>query len=160
MASKSCRKCSHLKPLTEFSRQTGTRDGLRTWCRACVVQSSKSWRLNNVHRHNDHHRVSRLRKLGVTVDINQVSVLRVEQANKCAICGKPETSMRHGQVSALSMDHCHKTKKLRGLLCRRCNTGIANFDDDIARLQSAMNYLLQHQIGVDDTVCSLQSLPT
>lgn len=29
----------------------------------------------------------------------------------------------------LVVDHCHKTKKVRGLLCRKCNTMLHVFDN-------------------------------
>lgn len=56
----------------------------------------------------------------------------------CEICGEPPG--RDG-CSRLSIDHCHATKKIRGMLCGRCNTGIGIFAEDVDRLESAARYL-------------------
>jgi hypothetical protein len=58
-----------------------------------------------------------------------------KQNNKCAICGKPQFKKR------LSIDHNHKTDKIRGLLCNNCNILIGFAKDDIEILKEAINYL-------------------
>jgi hypothetical protein len=65
------------------------------------------------------------------------------QGGVCAICGKPETAqdVNSGTNRRLSVDHCHKTNEVRGLLCSKCNTGLGLFKDDITSLRSAINYL-------------------
>ena len=55
------------------------------------------------------------------------------QNNKCAICDK--------EMKVINIDHCHETKKVRGLLCTACNTGIGKLKDDITILESAIKYL-------------------
>lgn len=60
-----------------------------------------------------------------------VEMLR-NQKELCKICGlyKP-----------LHVDHCHKTKRVRGLLCGNCNRGLGSFKDDVELLKSAIIYL-------------------
>ena len=53
--------------------------------------------------------------------------------NKCAICGKEEVK--------LVIDHNHKTKKIRGLLCEKCNTGLGFFYDNPELFKKAEEYL-------------------
>jgi hypothetical protein len=65
------------------------------------------------------------------------------QENKCGLCNKEETCKdpKHDRVRRLSIDHCHKTGKVRALLCHSCNTGIGKFKDDINLLNLAIAYL-------------------
>lgn len=50
----------------------------------------------------------------------------------CACCGATER---------LVLDHCHKTGKVRGVLCRACNLALGYVDDDPARLRALIDYL-------------------
>lgn len=64
------------------------------------------------------------------------------QGGVCAICGGEEVAIsKHGNRQRLSVDHCHETGQLRGLLCMKCNTAIGKFDDDCGKLESAIDYL-------------------
>lgn len=63
------------------------------------------------------------------------------QSGGCAICGAPEP---HGNGS-FHVDHCHHSKKIRGLLCNGCNRGIGYLGDSVERLQLAIRYLARHQ---------------
>lgn len=68
----------------------------------------------------------------------------VAQGGVCAICGQPETSMLHGKVKPLSVDHSHKTGKIRELLCHHCNHLLGHAKDDRDILLKAAAYLEQH----------------
>lgn len=59
-----------------------------------------------------------------------------DQDGKCLICGKPFT-----KPSDACVDHNHKTKKIRGLLCGKCNRGLGMFDDDQKIMKKAIKYL-------------------
>lgn len=62
-----------------------------------------------------------------------------EQGGGCAICGSP-TPRRKGR-GHLSVDHCHKTGVVRGVLCDPCNNGLGRFQDDPNLLRKAIEYL-------------------
>jgi len=64
-----------------------------------------------------------------------------EQEHKCAICSTSDADLD----KLLSVDHCHTTGKVRGLLCNNCNLALGNFKDKIENLKSAINYLKQEQ---------------
>ena len=69
-----------------------------------------------------------------------------EQQGVCAICGKPETELHQtGVPLSLSVDHDHKTNKVRGLLCRKCNLMIANADENYVTLINAVYYLEKYR---------------
>jgi hypothetical protein len=64
------------------------------------------------------------------------------QKGCCAICDKHHTEHRR----ALSVDHCHTTGKVRGLLCDECNHMLGKVKDNITILKNAIKYLKQHGI--------------
>jgi hypothetical protein len=65
------------------------------------------------------------------VDIQR---LRVDQDYGCAVCGKFNNGI------ALAIDHDHRTHKVRGLLCTRCNVGLGCLPS-VELLQKAISYL-------------------
>lgn len=67
------------------------------------------------------------------------------QNNCCAICGTQH--LETNQVTRLHIDHCHKSKKIRGLLCTNCNKGLGHFHDNIEILKQAINYLNEQNIS-------------
>lgn len=61
------------------------------------------------------------------------------QKGKCAICKKKGAGDRDKR--RLSVDHCRRTGKVRGLLCGMCNRSLGGFRDSLRLLTSAINYL-------------------
>jgi recombination endonuclease VII len=57
----------------------------------------------------------------------------------CEICGLAPDAKR------LSIDHCHESGQLRGMLCLTCNLGLGAFKDDATLLKNAMRYLGEWQ---------------
>lgn len=80
-------------------------------------------------------------KFGIV--IAEYNTILEAQNGVCAICKQPETAkdMRRGKVKSLAVDHNHKTGKIRGLLCDRCNTSIGKFNDDPNLIEKAVEYL-------------------
>jgi len=56
----------------------------------------------------------------------------------CMLCNKKEYRKN---TTRLSIDHYHKTGKIRGLLCNQCNVGLGAFKDNIKLLKKAIIYL-------------------
>ena len=83
------------------------------------------------------------------ITLEEYGVLFQSQDNKCAICNKAETCIdgrsKDKKPRRLSIDHCHITGKVRGLLCHSCNTAIGKFNDDLELFQKAMDYIIQHR---------------
>lgn len=69
-------------------------------------------------------------KYGITLEDYEKMVQL--QNGKCKLCGKEEK---------LFVDHCHKTSRVRGLLCNSCNKALGLFYDNIETLERAVIYL-------------------
>ena len=78
------------------------------------------------------------------LSLEQFAEMNAEQDGKCAICRKPETEMRGEKVKSLAVDHCHKTGKIRALLCHACNKAIGLLCDSPEICRSAADYLEKH----------------
>ena len=65
----------------------------------------------------------------------QYEEMLVMGAGCCWICGKPPKKKR------LAVDHCHKTKRVRGLLCWWCNNRIVTSRVTPDMLRTAAEYL-------------------
>ena len=57
----------------------------------------------------------------------------------CPLCEKM-TIVGHSKVV---LDHNHHNGRVRGYLCESCNTGIGRFDDNIAQVERAIDWLKQ-----------------
>lgn len=62
---------------------------------------------------------------------------------KCEICHKPLqlAGAKEDVIESASVDHCHTTGKVRGLLCRSCNVALGHFKDSRLHLENALAYL-------------------
>jgi len=60
-----------------------------------------------------------------------------QEAKGCPICGFPKKPRNKN----FHVDHNHKNDRIRGVICSRCNMGLAKFGDNAARLRAAADYL-------------------
>ena len=158
---KKCSKCGETKDRSEFPPRAKNRDGLHGRCRECINQATYASRRRAQERgccpvhttipvapgrmqcqecldwHSTHNFV---KKYGITEEIYQQMFAR--QNGRCAICNG--TDPGQGKTR-LSIDHCHKTGIVRGLLCSNCNTAIGQFNENRATLVAAIGYLKFHQ---------------
>lgn len=68
------------------------------------------------------------RKKGSWMEPADKASMLVRQGGVCAICGGPPRG-RWAERNVYCVDHCHKTGKIRGLLCGPCNTWIGAAGD-------------------------------
>lgn len=113
----SCRKCGEEKPQTleYFPPNKKTNSGFDSWCRVCRREYRKIYR----------------KVLGVRPDQEHV-VNIVRSMDACIICG---------DEGGLVVDHDHRTGRVRGALCQRCNMGLGHFRDDPELLELAAMYV-------------------
>jgi hypothetical protein len=65
------------------------------------------------------------------------------QGRCCAICKTTDP----GGAKGWHTDHDHDTHKVRGILCRSCNTGLGTFKEDPDLFASALKYLRRNLRG-------------
>lgn len=121
MKTKRCGKCDTVKLVSKFYINTKSKDGLNNICIDCTKQRNKE---------RDH----KLNNLVARFGINKFQYLELleKQNGVCAICGRHETihDKHSTAIKLLCVDHDHKTHKIRGLLCNKCNVSLGNFNDD------------------------------
>lgn len=83
------------------------------------------------------------REYGIT--LIEYNTLEVAQNKLCAICKNPETLIKRKKLQRLSVDHSHKTGKIRALLCNSCNAGLAQFKENIDTMLAAIDYTNKHK---------------
>lgn len=70
------------------------------------------------------------------ISLVEWNALFAKQEEKCAICRGVAKTQRHWHL-----DHCHDTRKIRGILCNHCNLMIGHAKDNPSVLIAASEYL-------------------
>lgn len=114
-----CTRCKEQKPATieYFPPHNKKKNGLDSWCRSC-----RSTYRSSINRGSFRDSIS---------DEDLINLKAT--TNECVICGS---------AGPLVVDHCHKTNKVRGILCNHCNLALGHFKDDTDLLEYARIYLL------------------
>lgn len=154
---KSCIKCGQLKLLEAFY------SGLNT-CRECKIEQVKSWCSDNKEKCNGYRKkyiennpeenraakqkwadnnrpkISNKRlKHSFGITLSDYEAILDAQNYRCAICGTTECATGKN----FAVDHNHTTGQVRGLLCKKCNTGLGLFGDSPETIEAAYGYLIQ-----------------
>ncbi len=131
ITTKICARCKVEKVITDFY-YLKNKAKYACWCKKCSIESAVRWSKNNRQRRRN----CRLKHAhGITLETYDGMVIRQNQS--CLIC--------HRKPKQLVVDHCHKTNKIRGLLCNTCNIGLGYFEDNISTLNKAIKYLKLYQ---------------
>lgn len=144
---KRCPKCGKLKITTDFHKNKSTDDGLSQWCKKCNTAWRKEWykknRIKILRKAKENYKPNpeKVRKYllksrhGLT--IKQYDKILKSQNFRCGICGKH----RKNEKRHFAVDHNHKTKKIRGLLCNFCNHKLlGRFKDDKKKIEGFIKY--------------------
>lgn len=107
------------------------------------IKRAKVWKEKNIEKVRKYQRIAskKWQKKHPEIGLKKYSMtesdyqkMLKEQGGVCAICGKIDERR-------LSVDHCHITKRNRGLLCRTCNIALGMFKDSPSLLRKAILYL-------------------
>jgi len=74
----------------------------------------------------------------------QLYEARTDVNRPCEVCGEAGKKDSKGNPKQLNIDHNDKTGKVRGLLCKECNTGFGQYYEDIKRIQAGIDWLEKH----------------
>jgi hypothetical protein len=94
-----------------------------------ILLSSKALKTEESHKKNFKNFINRKYRLS----FDDYQKMYETQNALCAIC--------YTHKDTFFIDHDHKTGKVRGLLCPRCNSGLGQFKDSVFNLTNAINYL-------------------
>lgn len=134
---RTCNKCGETKPKEDFYiRRRRGRVERRHQCKACERQRLSQYNENSAPGTPEYERERWLIKQ-FGIDIAGYESILAAQGGRCAICSA--TACSDGR--RLHVDHCHRTRAIRGLLCAACNRGVGLLDDDPERLILAAAYL-------------------
>jgi len=135
MKTKKCTKCGKVKSIEDFYLHSQTKDGYRTHCKNCMRRES---RLNRRRR--------TIHEYGIT-EVDYEMMLK-SQNGVCAICGLPEIVKQADKIQSLSIDHDHKTYRVRGLLCENCNHMLGKVKDNPEILEKGAEYLRRNNVNI------------
>jgi recombination endonuclease VII len=116
---KYCSRCKKSKPQDSFHKNPDLLSGLHSWCKPCVCLDRQ---------------LKQHRKMGWNYQAYQNML--ASQGGVCKICKQPPKDGKR-----LHTDHCHKSGRIRGLLCETCNWGLGHFKDNPELLRKAAEYL-------------------
>lgn len=93
----------------------------------------------NKRKYKEKNRAATLKKYNLTQ--MEYQDLLDSQGGGCAICTASP------RVRKMVVDHCHKTGRVRGILCNQCNTAIGLLGDFADRIMEAADYLTKSSSG-------------
>ena len=138
---KRCRTCKEELPITDFYSQTKQlKTKVKTYtfddCKKCLSK------YNNSPEGKDEY----FKRKYNNFSFDKYLRMNESQNYTCWICGCDVTDDRNKKHRKnadpyFSVDHNHRTLKVRGLLCSSCNFGLGMFDDNKEWLQKAIEYL-------------------
>ncbi len=126
-----CRVCTITKDSNEFHKHHKMANGFDSICKECNKTKSTRWLKNN-------HKVSSAIQAKKNYGISRENFKTLMAAKCCEIC-KKEFTINNNKDKHI--DHCHTSKKIRGILCFNCNTALGKFRDDSKLLLEAIKYL-------------------
>lgn len=134
---KYCPGCDTRLSMDLFNTNNNRKDKHQRLCIKCGSRVTAKWRKDNPEAATERSRKATLKySYGLTVD--EYTAMLLSQGGVCKVCGR--TDSQH-----LSVDHCHSTGKIRGLLCHRCNLLLGKALDDTTILLKAINYLKENE---------------
>lgn len=138
LETKTCSKCSKTKAISEFAKSKIHSSGAYSSCKQCKKAYTDAAYAKNPYHGED----TRLRRT-YKISLEDYNNLFTKQNGCCAICKIDQQALK----KKLFVDHCHKTSKVRGLLCHKCNFAIGLLSDSTDLLAVTIKYLQGVSLG-------------
>jgi hypothetical protein len=135
VSEKRCYRCGVTKPSSAFTKNRTTLDWLEAYCRECKYAQNKT--------RESQLGYQRRRHLWRSYQLTEAQLRErlASQDGKCAICRLTlRFDVAKGLRDKVHIDHCHRTGRIRGLLCRDCNWALGTIERD-GFLKKAVDYL-------------------
>lgn len=136
---KKCKDCNETKSTIEFYVSNRSSDGFAPRCKVCHLKKNpvnKERKRQYFQENKDKFENNRLwRAYGIT--LHDYNTMLLNQNFSCAICSYSVKD----SARKLDVDHCHKTGRVRGLLCNRCNKFLGMIDVNNSVIQNLIEYL-------------------
>lgn len=131
---KKCTKCKLKKYYRDFQMDSSRASGFNAMCRDCVSTRDKKTYALSPEKKQQYY-------LKATYDmkVSDWQELYIKQKGLCASCGEPPTPR------GLAVDHDHNTKKVRALLCIKCNAALGGLGDSPVKVAKLLQYILSFQ---------------
>lgn len=126
-----CTSCNAANNGTNFHKGGVAKDGLHSQCKKCRSESAKIVRSKPEYR---------AKLYGIDVDYMNEML-----SEGCMICGSFQKLVIDHDHSCCNRQNYSCGKCVRGVLCDRCNIGLAHFQDNDNRLEQAINYLRRNK---------------
>lgn len=173
---KTCTKCHTEKKIDQFAVNArypqvawSKSKGRYPRCRDCIKSENQSyyqknsttvkskavaWRAKNSARYSEYMKARYKadkgrfkdkilqRVYGITME--DYNFMLHQQGFVCACCFSKDSGYKSG---CFGVDHCHKTGKVRDLLCSRCNLTIGMIEDNPHLALMMASYLFEHGHG-------------
>lgn len=141
------RTCAYIKCNNEFEPTSKYNPNQKYCCRS---HSNYQWLIDNpikkknIKKKYDNSKhgkaknfANKLKRI-FNITVEEYNKMFKEQEGKCKICGIDQTKLK----IKLTVDHDHKTGKIRGLLCHKCNSVLGYANDDIEIFKNIIKYLI------------------
>lgn len=130
---KICKLCKEEKHI-QFFRVLKKDGHLFPYCKECSYLKVREWEFLNPDKQLNLHIRRKFKRAGEIPTDYHVNLFK--QTINCNLCNNLFVNNKDKHT-----DHCHVTKKFRGILCSRCNLGIGLFMDSVYNFNSAIAYL-------------------
>ena len=170
MRIKKCTQCNIEKAISEFHKHKNRKDGFCECCKECSLKKHKLYYIKNkdelvikVKKYYQNHKKEKKEydkiyqikneakrseqkkwyhlKKTYKITERQYNDMFNKQSGYCAICGTHQSKLNH----TLHIDHNHKTKKIRGLLCYKCNHALGLINESPKLCDKLKQYIIKNR---------------